>query len=527
MKLRIILAALILSLFIGTPSDSYAATAVNVSDHCTVTDTLSVSHDYSGGYLAICALQQALTDGGLSDIQFVDFGIGLFIDSVNGIAPPTNSYWQLQLNAASASVGASALSVTSGDIISLVLMEYDPVTFSDIGPIGASIDFVVSLVVETPAASTNSGAGGLTLHNPFDVSRAISFLWSKQDASGSFGSSLLNDWVAIATAGGGAGDMRAHLAAYYFAYPPTLSSVTDYERHAMALEALGVNPYMGPTDYITPIVNAFDGTQVGEPSQDNDDIFALFPLLHAGYTAQDDIILKTTEFILSRQQADGSWDGSTDMTAAAVQALALVRSLPHVTDATARALSYLHAAQAGDGGFGDVSATSWVMQAATALGQTPFDWNKGTYRMPDYYIATQQELDGGIGPMSDDMQKRIWATAYAVPAIERKTWDLLLTSFPKPTSTPLVLGASTSTTATTTIATTSVAVAPGAVIPAKVQPTSVSVPAYTQQQPAAYAADIPVSTSTPRAARIVASAEEGAPFSWIRAAMAILLPWFF
>ncbi|MDP2648438.1 MAG: hypothetical protein Q8P19_00905, partial [bacterium] len=189
--------------------------------------------------------------------------------------------------------------------------------------------------------------------------------------------------------------------------------------------------------------------------------------------------------------------------------------------------SYLHAVQESDGGFGDVSATSWVLQAATALGQSAFDWSAGTYEMPDYYIATQQELDGGIGPMSDDMQTRIWATAYAVPAIERKTWDLLLTSFPKPTSTPLVLGASTSTTATTTIATTSVAVAPEAVIPAKVQPISVSVPARTQQQPAAYAADVPASTSTPHAARIVASAEEGAPFSWIRAAMAILLPWFF
>ena len=277
------------------------------------------------------------------------------------------------------------------------------------------------------------GGGGLNLHSQFDIPLALAFLEKAQRADGSFDSVLLSDWAAIAFAGGGAGDAKSKLAQYFIANPPVLESITDYERHAMALQALGINPYSAATssDYITPIVNAFDGTQVGDASLVNDDIFALFPLLHAGYGASDTIIQKTSAFIISRQAANGSWEGSVDMTAAAIQALSLVRQLPDVLPAIVKATDYLHAKQQANGGFGNSFATSWAQQAIAAISDSQINWIQG-YSSPQYYLATLQQTDGGVEPASANMHMRVWATEYAIPGVTGKTWDSLLSSFNPP-----------------------------------------------------------------------------------------------
>src|SRR3989344_6077620 len=129
----------------------------------------------------------------------------------------------------------------------------------------------------------------------------------------------------------------------------------------MALLSLGINPYSGTsTDYITPIVDTFDGTQIGELFP-HDDIFAIFPLLHAGYSVNDEIIQKVTAYIVSKQSANGSW-GDPDSTAAAVQALSLINSQPGVSDALSKAKIYLQGHQQSNGGFGNSFSTSWVIQ---------------------------------------------------------------------------------------------------------------------------------------------------------------------
>ncbi|MBI4088059.1 hypothetical protein HY418_01615 [Candidatus Kaiserbacteria bacterium] len=503
------IALLTLAVF-AFPPLSFAATnswsaSVNVPDHCTVTDTDGVLHEYVGHYLGICALQAAIDDGLVSGVHLSNAfpSFGLFVTGVSGVAAnPSSEYWALYQNGGYASAGLTQLPLAAGDTLVLELHDFSD-TFLD-----NRLTITVSSLVSSTPAPTASG-GGLSLHKPFDVPAAISFIWSKQGPSGTFGSSLIDDWVAIATAGGNAGDMRARIAAYNFAHPPALSSVTDYERHAMALEALGVNPYLGPTDYITPIIEAFDGTQIGDASQDNDDIFALFPLMHAGYSADDEVIAKTVAFIISRQRADGSWDGSIDMTAAAIQALALTPSLPQVVEATEKALAYLHAAQGKDGGFRDVSATSWVLQAAAALGQSPFAWNAGTYQMPDYYLATKQEVDGGIGPIGDETAKRVWQTAYAIPAIEHKSWDTLLQHFSKPALNPLVLGASTSTVATDASATATTS-------PASQKPT-----VYIALAPQASSAQTATSSQEKQSVIVTVS------FSWTDKVFSTIVPWFF
>jgi hypothetical protein len=284
----------------------------------------------------------------------------------------------------------------------------------------------------TPPASGGGSGGGIVSHYQLNAGNALAYLAGAQHADGSFDAPFLSDWAALAFASADAGPAKDSLRNYMLTAAPALSSVTDYERHAMALEALGINPYSGTgTDYIQPIVNAFDGTQVGDASLDNDDIFALFPLLSAGYGTGDGIIQKTVAFILSRQGADGSWNGSVDVTAAAVQALAQANSLPDVPAAMTKAENYLHAQQKSDGGFGNSFSTSWALQAIAALGESAGAWGAYTFTPQDYLAAVQQS-DGGVEPTSSTAQTRVWATEYAIPASLGKAWPALLQSFSRP-----------------------------------------------------------------------------------------------
>jgi len=210
----------------------------------------------------------------------------------------------------------------------------------------------------------------------------------------------------------------------------TVSSfLTDNERHAMALLALGQNPYsFYGADYITPIVNSFDGTQFGDPSYVNDDIFALIPLASAGYTASDTIIAKDIVFVVSKQTPNGSWDKSPDMTAAAVQALEPFSSASGVSAALASASTYLANAQGSDGGWGNIFSSSWAAQAMSALGVT---WTKNGKTVADYFAA-QQAADGAALSSSETPQNRIWATSYAIPAVLQRPWSAIMRSVSKP-----------------------------------------------------------------------------------------------
>lgn len=317
-----------------------------------------------------------------------------------------------------------------------------------------------------PSSSTNSGVGGSTAPNvlSFDLARAFAYIASVQNENGSFDSPMLTDWVAIGFANAGAPtEAKEKLRAYLVSGSPLLSSVTDYERHAMALEAMNIDPRTGAAiDVIKKITDGFDGTQIGDPSLVNDDIFALFPLLHAGYTGSDEMIKKIVAFILARQEVDGSW-GSIDMTAAAVQALTLVPNEDGVQSVLTKAKVFLRNAQQDDGGFGNSFTTSWVMQAITAFGEAPSAWIKNG-KSPLDFLAGLQQSDGGVELVSSDKNTRVWATAYALSGVSGKTWNALLGSFERPvlqgsrarssvnTSSDLSVATTTPEVATTTLA---------------------------------------------------------------------------
>ena len=428
---------LIAVLFIGSlPLSVYAdgPISVDVPSDCTVTDTNGVNHafpknDSPSNYLGICMLQAAKESGRVNFTVTNDPNFGLYVESVNNIAPGATEYWAIWYNGVLAECGIGCIPLSSGDTLSLKLTDWTTNAESSI------VAFQVQSLSPSPIPPSGVGGGSEDIevaHYKLYAPSALAYLASVQHSDGSFGSPFLSDWVAIAIASADESPAKIYLRNYLSSTSPLLANITDYERHAMTLMALGINPYSGtPVDYITPIVQAFDETQIGDIHLDNDDIFALFPLLHSGYTADDIIIQKTVAFILSAQNEDGSWDNSVDMTAAAIQALAQVSSLPNVSAAVIKAGGYLRTQQNFNGGFGNSFSTSWVLQAISALGESADEWMPYAFT-PNDYLAGLQQSDGGVELINSTGQTRQWATAYAIPASLGKTWGSLLQSFQKP-----------------------------------------------------------------------------------------------
>ncbi|MEK7185549.1 MAG: prenyltransferase/squalene oxidase repeat-containing protein [Patescibacteria group bacterium] len=271
----------------------------------------------------------------------------------------------------------------------------------------------------------------------FNLNEAIRFLEATQKSDGSFGSSLYTDWVAVALSLRSQSSSRDGLVSYLKSSDNGFSNVTDYERRAMALMAFKINPYSGTSvNYIQKILDQFDGTQVGRLSLVNDDIFAIFPLIKAGYSANDPIIQKIAAFIVSKQKSDGSWEGSVDLTSASIQALVSVRLLDGVNQSVDKARNFLVTHQQTDGGFGSSFSTSWAIQAIVAMGESSSDWIKNE-NSPQDALCSSQQNDGGLEPVTTDDSTRVWATAYAIPSALNKSWSMILSSFSKPRQTVL------------------------------------------------------------------------------------------
>lgn len=292
--------------------------------------------------------------------------------------------------------------------------------------VGVSEDFYFPSYSVT--VSKSSGGGGGSTKNSISIQDASSFLSSKQKTDGSFGEMLYTDWaaVAIGALGGQSGNIKQKIYDYLKNNSYQSSNLTDNERHAMALMALGISPYNGTNiNYIDKIIKSYDGSQFGEISLYNDDVFALIVLLNAGYSSSDEIIKKDINFILSRQSPDGSW-GSPDMTGATLQALYSLTSIPSVSEAIAKAEAYLVSTQGTDGSFSNSFSTSWVLQGLSLNNSLSDNMVKA-----DKYLASQQQTDGGIGEVTDTNENRVWATSYAIPAALHMTWRSIMQSFPK------------------------------------------------------------------------------------------------
>ncbi len=295
----------------------------------------------------------------------------------------------------------------------------------------------------------------------FDISKANIFLTSQQKENGTFGEELYTNWATLALMGSESPkDLKTKLIKYFSSNKIKSTFLTDYERRAMAIMSLGLNPYnINGENYIEKIISSFDGTQFGDKEEDNDDIFALIVLQNAGYTINDKIISDDLNFIISRQKENGSWDNSIDMTGAAIQAMAsiaekncsLLGSLSGVAtpalplgssacetpqnkeffSAINKAKEYLKQNQKDGGGFGNVSSTAWAMEGIIALNEKPEDWIKNN-NTPLDYLAVNQDIDGGMKEYS--LENRIWQTSYVLSIINGKTWNNIMQKFEKPSS---------------------------------------------------------------------------------------------
>lgn len=280
-------------------------------------------------------------------------------------------------------------------------------------------------ITEAPEPNTGGGGNPDPTPKPSDaIAAAVSFLLEYQQPDGSFGTPLLSDWTALALKSANV-PMKA-LKEYLVGGPGSLEAATDFERRSMALSSLKINP----AQEVSEILDRFDGTQIGDPALWNDDIFGLIALRVGGYDESDIVIRNVTASLITAQKSDGSW-GGVDLTAASIQALVPISSLPNVESALAKARGYLVSRQQPDGCFGNSFATSWGIMAIEALDESPDAWTMTGDATPLSCLRKLQSSDGGFEAGASE-DTRIWATAYALPALTGKTWDSLLVRYPKP-----------------------------------------------------------------------------------------------
>jgi hypothetical protein len=376
---------------------------------------------------AYCAILQS----GLSSNWNWDWAPGAFVNSIGDITGYTTKdkdnkdiyhYWSWSLNGVYGETGLNQYELKPNDSI---LLEFVPV--EEVETIPEPEPEVVA-----PSSSGSSGHSHSSSSSPikreFSLSNALSFLLINQKVDGSFSGDMYTDWgaVAVAQAGDGAEPLKKKIYNYLLNQNFTANVFMDNERHAMALMALGINPYSGTKiNYIEKIVKSFDGQQIGDVSNYNDDIFGLIVFQNAGYTKDDEIISKTISNIISQQSSDGSW-GGVDMTSAGIMALENFEEVDGVKNTITKGFEYLISQQKIDGGFENSFSTSWATQALSLNNSYEEQLNKAID-----YLAEQQQDDGGVNIYSDLIENRVWATAYVIPAVLKLSWNDILNDFPK------------------------------------------------------------------------------------------------
>ncbi|HYC27967.1 MAG TPA: prenyltransferase/squalene oxidase repeat-containing protein, partial [Chitinophagaceae bacterium] len=211
---------------------------------------------------------------------------------------------------------------------------------------------------------------------------------------------------------------------------------TDYEKRILAITAIGENPRtFGQENFIAKLESFFDGSQIGDPSLLNDDIFGLLALRSAGIDNQ--MTDKLYDYIRSNQNSDGGWGfattvgSDTNTTAMAIAALKTVGSEPN------SAIAYLKKAQQPNGGFGytpqtasDGASTAWVISGFIAARQ-PVPANAKAY------LESLQLSSGMFKWHSNDSSGSRLVTSYAVIALSNNTLPIrILNSTPAPSPSP-------------------------------------------------------------------------------------------
>jgi prenyltransferase beta subunit len=286
----------------------------------------------------------------------------------------------------------------------------------------------------------------------------VRFLQNAQNLDGGFGASSdtesnqdFSAWVAFALAADGInpqdqskpGGVDAYTYLAVHAARALVKEVcepvvctTSFERELLVVDAAGTSQHdFGGIDLVGELLarGLPDGSfpfVPGGHGEVNDTIFAILSLSPVLEPAAQNAVKHATEWLITQQNADGSWSaqssqteaGEVDMTGAALQALSAAGL--HGTSAQQRALKYLHEAQALDGGFPELPAekesnaasTAWAVQGLWATGENPETWVKGPGREPLDYMESLQQPDGHIRFKASEELNGVWMTAYVAPA---------------------------------------------------------------------------------------------------------------
>jgi prenyltransferase beta subunit len=288
-----------------------------------------------------------------------------------------------------------------------------------------------------------------------DVSGALAYLQSQQNADGGFGSGFSPDstvgstadaLLAIVAAGGNPAtfEQGGNMPLTYLAANASLASTGgDLSKLILAAIAAGENPrQFGGVDSVAKLEGLIgeDGGIGGEM-----DTFVAHTLaVLALASAERPIPAVAVDYIKVAQQENGSWawDGSaatagdTNTTAFAVQALVAAGEASD-RDAVSNALAYYKGIQNDDGGwpyqnpsdFGtatDANSTAVTIQAIIAAGQDPMGagWATADGSTPVSALEALQNESGAFAWQAAIPDDNLLATVQALPALAGKAFPL-------------------------------------------------------------------------------------------------------
>jgi hypothetical protein len=280
---------------------------------------------------------------------------------------------------------------------------------------------LAALVIASGAATTPSRAAA----SAPDLSRALAFLAAPSQHDTVVG---LAPYVVEAVSAAGI-DARVWpeagapiwdaLASYTSGY----GAIYAQERVLHAAGSSGWNPMLvDGTDRVAEIRAQFQAGQFGDPSNINDDIWAILALRAAGVPASDPEIQQAATTIEAARAPDGGWAyntlslrSDTDITGMALAALADAGvAVAH----DSKAISFLDTQAHDNGGYGstigatkngdpDCQSTVWALHAFALLQEAPAPGAMS-------FLASLQKADGGLGTSPGALSSDAWCTAEAV-----------------------------------------------------------------------------------------------------------------
>ncbi len=271
------------------------------------------------------------------------------------------------------------------------------------------------------------------------ITNALNYLRSKQQADGSIGGYVASGWAIMAIAAAGQNPNNwvsgGNSTVTYLRNSTALldpNKATDWERTLLAIVAAGENPRaFGNTDYVSKVLGFYNGTQIGDVTLLNDDVWGILALSSIG--EGQTVISNSKNFIESNQNTDGGWSfavsgaSDADNTAATLIALTAAGESPS-SQVITKAVAYLKTQQQSNGGFISEGTTNsgvdaWVIGGINAIGQSPIapDWQKNGVSAVSHLLSLQN-ADGSFNWTATLSTNPIWMTAYAIPALLGKPY---------------------------------------------------------------------------------------------------------